>query len=173
MIATGFKKFNNFVLCYGSLRKGDLLPHENDDVYGIHTYFYGIRGDGYLYCPELNETVHPEKMERYKENVSRFAYKKLEYYGLSEDNLDYLMFIRKDNIEIESLRDLWLNTGEQKIISIEPDETVICFEGRAEIVHNSGSKTLENFASLTSSKTQNITVRSQNNAKLVIVKCRR
>ena len=97
----------------------------------------------------------------------------MEYHALSEDAIDYLMFIRKGNIEIQSVYDLWLNTGEQKIISISKDETIICFEGKAEIVHNSGSKILENLGSITSSKPQHVTVKSLDNAKLVKVKCKR
>lgn len=173
MIATNLKKFNNFNLCYGSMRNGDILIHENDDKYGVHIFFYGIRGDGFVYCPDTDEKIHPTNMERYIENISRFQYKKLEYHALSETNIDYLMFIRKGSIEIQSVKDLWLSTGEQKIISIGVDETIICFEGKAEIVHNAGSKVLENLGSITSSKDQNITVRSLNNAKLVRVKCRR
>jgi len=171
MIATSLKKFNNFNLCYGSMRKGDVLVHENNDKYGVHIFFYGIRGDGYVYCPEMNEKVHPDTISRYIENISRFEYKTLEYHALSEDTIDYLMFIRKDNIEIQSVSDMWLNTGEQKIIPISKDETIICFEGKAELIHNSGSKILENLGSVTSSKSQHVTVKSLDNAKLVRVKC--
>ena len=173
MIATSLKKFNNFILCYGSMRNGDVLIHKNNEQYGVHIFFYGIRGDGYVYCPEMDEKVHPNIISRYIENISRFQYKTLEYHALSEDAIDYLMFIRKGNIEIESVSDLWLNTGEQKIISIGENETILCFEGKAEIVHNSGSNILENLGSVTSSKTQHITVKSLDNAKLVKVKCRR
>lgn len=173
MIITNIKKYNNFIICYGSLRKGDVIYHENTKNVGIHTVFYGIRGDGYVYCPEMDEKIHPKPLSRYIENISRFAGKPLDYHGLSEDNADYLMFISKETATIEEVSDMWMNTGESKVISIEKDESIICFEGEAELVHNNGSKILNNLGGITSSKDQYVTVRSKDNAKLVRVKCRR
>ena len=173
MIVTNLKKFSNFVICYGSLRKGDVIYHGNTKFEGIHNFFYGIRGDGYVYCPEDDEKVHPNPLSRYKENIIRFANKKLEYHGLSEDNLDYLMFIKREGSEILSVEDMWMETGESKVIKLSENESVICFEGEAEIVHNNGSKTIKNLMGITSSSEQYITVRSLDNAKVIRIKCRR
>ena len=173
MIVTNVKRFNNFVICYGSLRKGDVIYHNNDFESGIHHTFYGIRGDGYVYCPELNEKVHPNILSRYKENIFRFENKRLEYHALSEDNLDYLMFIKKQGSEILSINDMWMETGESKVIRVSQDESVICFEGEAEIVHNNGSKSIKNLSGITSASDQYVTVRSIDNAKIIRVKCKR
>ncbi len=173
MIVTNIKRYNNFIICYGSLRGGDVIYHSNNDMTGFHTFFYGIRGDGYLYCPEKNEKIHPATMDRYIENISRFYNMPLEYHAISENNLDYLMLIKRKDVSIVELKDLWLPTGEQKIIKIKKDQTIICFEGEAQIVHNNGSNTIKDLNSVTSSKDQNINVKSLNNAKLVIVTCER
>ena len=171
MIVTNLKKFKNFIICYGSLRKGDIIYHANNDFIGIHDVFYGIRGDGYVYCSELDEKIHPTLLSRYIENISRFEYKELEYHGLSEDAADYLMFIRRKGSKILSVDDMWMETGEQKIIPIDKDESIICFEGEAEIIHNSGTKIIKDLNGITSSKAQNITIKSINNAKIVRIKC--
>jgi hypothetical protein len=173
MIVTNLKKYSNFVICYGSLRKGDVIYHLNTKYEGIHSYFYGIRGHGYVYCPDDDEKVEPEVLSRYKENITRFANKKLEYHALSESNLDYLMFIKRENIDIIELTDMWMETGDSKVLHISKDESVICFEGEAELVHNNGSKVIKNLLGITSSQDQYITIRSLDNAKIVKVKCRR
>ena len=173
MITTGLKKFNNFSICYGSMRNGDIVYHANNDVQGLHTIFYGIRGDGYVLCRGMNEKVHPENMNRYIENISRFNYKTLEYHALSENNLDYLMLIKHKGVDIISVSDIWMDSGDQKIVQIDKDETILCFEGEAEVVHNTGSKIIKNLGSITSSKTQHVNIKSINNAKIVIVKCKR
>lgn len=170
MITTNFKKFKNFAVCYGSLRKGDIIKHKNDTQSGIHEVFYGIRGDGFVHCPELDETIRPQVMERYIENISRFEYKPLEYESLSENISDYLMFIRVNGARITSITDMWMKTDEQKVIDISEDETILCFEGIAEITHSKGSKILENLNGVTSSSNQKIAVKSVKAAKLIRVK---
>lgn len=173
MIVTNLKRFQNFIICYGSLRKGDVIRHDNNDIMGVHYVFYGIRGDGYVYCPELNEKIHPEKLSRYIEDISRYEYKKLEYYGLSEDPSDYLMIIRKGDIIVESVSDMWMETNEKKVVDIDENETIICFEGEVEVKHENGTKILSNLNGITSSKRQKITLHSTDNAKIIKVKCRR
>lgn len=173
MIVTNVKKFSNFTICYGTLREGDVIYHENNDMVGIHQVFYGIRGDGYVFCPELDETVHPDPLSRHIEDIGRFENKPLEYHGLSKDNSEYLMFIRRKGSDIISVSDLWMNSDDQKIIDLNKDETIICFEGEAEIIHQNGSKNIKTLNGITSSKDQKITVKSINNAKLVRVKCER
>lgn len=170
MVITSFKKFKNFAVCYGSLKKGDIIKHKNDIRSGVHEVFYGIRGDGFVHCPDLNETVHPDNLARYIEDISRFEFKPLEYESLTDYNSDYLMFIRTKGAKITSVSDLWMESGEQIIVDIEDNETILCFEGLAEIIHSKGSKQIENLNGVTSSSPQKITIKSINSAKIIRVK---
>lgn len=173
MIVTNIKKFNNFTICYGSLRKGDIIYHGNNDRVGVHAVFYGIRGDGYVLCPELNKRIHPRPLPRFTQDISHLEYNKLEYHGLSDDNLEYLMFIRRRGATILVVDDLFLNPNEEVAVTLEEHETILCFEGEATISHAKGSSNYKDLKGITASSPQEIRIKALNEAKLVRVKCNR